>query len=81
MAETISSTGARSRAIVRIAFNSSQPPSLDDVYAALEKVMGPAGCTRCGFDGLDFLLQLEEIVNPEPTPWVATKIGGQVGGF
>lgn len=80
MAETISSTGARSRAIVRIAFNSSQPPSLDDVYAALEKVMGPAGCTRCGFDGLDFLLQLEEIVNPEPQPWVATKIGGQVVG-
>ena len=81
MADTISSTGARSRAVVRIAFNSSQPPSLDDVYAALEKVMGPAGCTRCGFDGLDFLLQLEEIVNPGSQPWVATKIGGQqVGG-
>jgi len=81
MAETISSTGARSRAMVRIAFNSSQPPSLDDVFAALEKVMGPAGCTRCGFDGLDFLLQLEEIFDPEPQPWVATKIGGQqVGG-
>ena len=80
MAETISSTGARSRAIVRIAFNSSQPPSLDDVYAALEQVLGPAGCTRCGFDGLDFLLQLEEIVHPAARAWVATKIGGQVVG-
>jgi len=80
MADTISSTGARSRAMVRIAFNSSQPPSLDDVYAALEKVLGPAGCTRCGFDGLDFLLQLEEIVNPASQAWVATKIGGEVVG-
>ena len=80
MAELISSRAAGSRATVRIAFNSTRPPSLDDVYAALEKVMGPAGCTRCGFDGLDFLLQLEDIVNPASEPWVATKIGGEVAG-
>ncbi len=73
-------TTSLSRAKVRIAFNRQRPPSLDDVFAALEKILAPTGCTRCGFDGIDFLLQLEEILGPEPDPWVGTKVGGQVVG-
>jgi hypothetical protein len=57
---------------VRIAFDARRPPTLEDVFAAIDQVLGPAGCTRCGFDGIDLKLDVEEILGPEPTPWVVT---------
>jgi hypothetical protein len=68
------------RAIVRIAFNNRRPPTLDEVREAIEKTLGPSRCAFCGFDGIDVLLQLEEIVNPAAQPWVSTKVGGEVFG-
>jgi hypothetical protein len=66
------------RAIVRISFNKRQPPELREIQEAVEKMLGNTGCLRCGFDGIDVLLRLEEIFDPEPAPWVVTKGGGQV---
>jgi hypothetical protein len=70
-------TSCDGRAKVRIAFNQGRPPELNDVFAAVEKVLGQGPCTRCGLDGIDFLLRLEEIVEPQPLPWVATQLGGE----
>jgi hypothetical protein len=65
---------------VRIAFNRERPPTLDDVYAAIEKTLaGDLRCTECGFDGVDYILALEDIVNPAgEVAFVATKKIGAV---
>jgi hypothetical protein len=72
-AESVGATGElRVRRNVRVVFEQRKPPNLDDVFAALEKAAGEAGCTRCGLDGIDIKLVLEEIWGPDPTPWVIT---------
>lgn len=38
---------------IRIAFRKNRPPTVEDIYRAIEQALGVAGCTRCGFDGLD----------------------------
>jgi hypothetical protein len=68
--------------IVRLSFNQRRPPKLEQIAEALERILGETGCPRCGFDGIDVRLRLEEIVNPaanpQPLPWVATKVAGKV---
>ncbi|HZN10961.1 MAG TPA: hypothetical protein VFC61_04745 [Blastocatellia bacterium] len=58
--------------IMRITFDQSRAPQLEDIFRALEKALGQTGCTRCGFDGIDVLLKKEEIFDPQPQPWVVT---------
>jgi hypothetical protein len=66
---------------IRLSFNQRRPPELEQIAAALEKILGETACSRCGFDGIDVRLRLEEIVNPaatpQPLPWVATKAAGK----
>lgn len=59
---------------VRIAFNRNRPPSLPDVYRAVEVALGKSGCTRCGFVGIDLFLRVEDIIDPYPQEWVITSI-------
>jgi hypothetical protein len=65
---------------VRVVFDARKPPVLEDVVAALEMAAGETGCTRCGLGGIDVNLVLEEILGPEPDPWIITAGGSQVIG-
>lgn len=65
-------------AVLRLSFDRKQPPKLQEVFRAIEAALEPTGCTACGFDGLDFLLRLDEVINPQ-TPWVATLEGEFTG--
>jgi hypothetical protein len=68
------------RAVVRIAFNRERPPTLEDVFRAIEQTLAPTRCAHCGFDGVDYVMQLEDVVNPASQAWVATKVGEIVTG-
>jgi len=69
--------GTRRRVVLRIAFDKQRPPALAEVVEALEKTLVKSGCFQYGFDRVDIRLRLEEILGPDPMPWVATRIGGE----
>lgn len=70
----------KATATLRLSFNQKRKPSLDDVYAALERVLRETGCTKCGFDGLDVILRLDSIINPVIDEPVAI-LEGEIPGF
>jgi hypothetical protein len=74
----ISSALSTAKPMVKLTFNRKRPPSLDDLMEVLAEATGRLGCTGCGFDGIDLRLVLDEIMDPEPQPWVA-EIQDQVG--
>ena len=61
---------------LRVAFNRGGLTTLEDVHEAIERALGVAGCTRCGFDGIDLLLRQEEVLRPDPHPWIVTTWEG-----
>jgi hypothetical protein len=61
---------------LRAAFAGGGRTTLEDVRKAIEAAVGAAGCTRCGFDGIDLTLRQEEILDPEPCPWIVTTWEG-----
>jgi hypothetical protein len=61
---------------LRVAFQGGGLTTLEDVRKAIESAVGFAGCTRCGFDGIDLTLRQEEILGPEPDPWIVTTWEG-----
>jgi anaerobic selenocysteine-containing dehydrogenase len=67
-------TGARH---LRVAFDQGRFTTIEDVHKAVEAALGPSGCTRCGFDGIDLRLRKEEILDPEPAPWVVATWEGE----
>ncbi len=66
-------------ATLRLSFSQKRPPKLNEVFRAIEAALEPTGCTACGFDGLDFLIRLDEIVIPSHEGFVATLEGELVG--
>jgi hypothetical protein len=79
-AESATTSGALTKRNVRVVFDARKPPVFEDVLAALERAAGEYGCTRCGLGGIDVHLVLEEILGPEPDPWVITAGAPQVIG-
>jgi hypothetical protein len=43
-------------AAYQLQFSTSRPPSVEDVHAALARILGHAGCTTCGLLGVDVRL-------------------------
>ena len=74
-AQNLAPTPRRPTALLRLCFPKQRPPKLDEVFRAIEQALRPTGCLTCGFDGLDFLLRLDTIINPDPTQFVATLEG------
>jgi hypothetical protein len=72
-AGSVTAGGARH---FRAAFQGGGRTTLDDVRKAIEAAVGAAGCTRCGFDGIDLTLRQEEILDPVPDPWIVTTWEG-----
>jgi len=77
MAERLATASATRR--FRISFNGRRPPTLDDIYRALEQAAGEAGCTRCGLLGYDIYMGCQDIIQPVEAPYVVT--GEQQFGF
>jgi len=71
----VTAAGARH---FRAAFASGGRTTLEDVHKAIEAAVGAAGCTRCGFDGIDLTLRQEEIlgIGPDPVPWIVATWEG-----
>lgn len=69
----------KNTAVLRLSFSQRRPPKLQEVFRAIEAVLEPTGCTACGFDGLDFLLRLDDIITPSHEGFVATLEGELVG--
>jgi anaerobic selenocysteine-containing dehydrogenase len=78
--ERLSVRPRRQAAQLRLTFPKGRPPKLYEVVRALEAVLEPTGCTACGFDGIDILLRLDEVIGPDPKQWVATLEGELVAG-
>jgi len=74
-AQKLGVTARRPTALLRLSFPQQRPPKLYEVFRAIEAALGPTGCTACGFDGLDVLLRLDNVINPDPEKWVATLEG------
>ncbi|HEY0708244.1 MAG TPA: hypothetical protein VGG33_15675 [Polyangia bacterium] len=64
-------TAAGAKPQVKLTFNRRRPPTLDELVEVVALAAGRLGCTGCGFDGIDLKLVLDEILDPEPQPWVA----------
>jgi hypothetical protein len=72
-AEDGCTTGAAAaRKSVRIVFDARRSPTLDDVNKAIAAAAGFAGCTCCGLDGIDIEMVQQEILGPDPTPFLIT---------
>jgi len=74
-AQNLAPTPRRPTARLRLCFSKQRPPKLEDVFRAIEQALRPTGCLTCGFDGLDFLLHLDTIINPAPEQFVAILEG------
>ena len=74
-AQELAPTARRPTALLRVSFPKQRPPKLDEVFKAIEQALRPTGCLTCGFDGLDFLLHLDTIINPAPEQFVAILEG------
>ncbi len=78
-AQRLTAQARKPTAVLRLSFNQKRPPKLNEVFRAIEEVLAPTGCTACGFDGLDFLLRLDDIITPAQDGFVATLEGELVG--
>ncbi len=49
---------------LKISFDQRQLPKLSELTRTLEEILGRTGCPNCGLGGIDIILRLDEIINP-----------------
>jgi anaerobic selenocysteine-containing dehydrogenase len=55
----------RATATMRVSFSQKRRPNLDDIFRVLKGAFDETGCTYCGLGGVDVILRLDEIINPQ----------------
>lgn len=49
---------------LKISFDQRHLPKLSEVQRTLEEILSRTGCPNCGLGGIDVILRLDEIINP-----------------
>lgn len=50
---------------LRVSFDQQRLPKLSEVQDALATILRRSGCPNCGLGGIDVLLRLDQIINPQ----------------
>ena len=50
---------------LRVSFDQQRLPKLSEVQDALASILRRSGCPNCGLGGIDVLLRLDQIINPQ----------------
>lgn len=50
---------------LKVSFDQRRQPKLAEVQDALADIFRRSGCPNCGLGGIDVLLRLEQIINPQ----------------